>query len=112
MSDEEIDDATYEAEMNAVYDLCPKSLFSISIPLSKMNDILTTKPSIEIHHHIRCRCYKSKRLHIYPITLQEMSYKNIINELIKQGLHPRCDHRFLEAFIRVDDNIYNMFFGS
>lgn len=111
MSDEEIDDATYEAEMNAVYDLCPKSLFSISIPLSKINDVLTTEPYIIVRHRIRCGCYKRRRCIQYRITLQEMSNKNIINELIRQGLHPRCDHRFLEGFIRVDGS-YDMFFGS
>ena len=108
MSNEEFDE--FEAEMKAIEEMFPTAKFSISIPLSKMNDILTTEPSIIIGHW-RCSCYKRRGWKPYCITLQEMSYKNIINELIKQKLKTKCHHRHLEAFILKDGN-YSMFFGS
>ena len=110
MSDED-----YDKEYEILIEMFPNATFTIAIDLKEINNILSHKTSIIIQHSFSCYCYdNSTRVDKYTITnvTGPITIKYAIEQLIKQGLSPECNHRFLEAFDKMDDENFSMFFGS
>jgi hypothetical protein len=90
----------YENECNLIDLMFPNAKFSIAIDIEELDDIITTQPKIIIKSSYNCYCYEicKRTTEYFIISGKNITNKYIINELINQGLHLDCDHRFVEGF--------------
>ena len=110
-------DEQLESEFRMIDEMFPNSKFSPSIDLENLNDIVSDKKEIIIKQDYTCYCYDNmnKRPKYYTIKCGEngsLTNKYIMNELIKKDLKLECEHRFLEGFNHLNDNIYELCLGS
>ena len=114
--DEEITQEEIDAENEIIDNLFPDANFSICIHSSELEEVLTDEKNIVIQHSCNCyRCGDNNKTKYYFITGDNMTYKYIINELIKQGLKAKCDHQYLEKFYKLNNEcnfLFDSFFGS
>jgi len=93
-------------EMRQLDQMFPDAKFTISIPLSKLNDVLTTKNSICLTKTHTCYCYspafggcpkKPTKYYIKgPPGGGGITISRAIEQLIEQGFGGQCKHNFLE----------------
>ena len=101
-------------QMNEMY---PEANFSPSISLEELDDKVSEEKEIIIKQDFTCYCYDNmnKRPNYFTIKCSEnesLTNKYIINSLIKKNLKLECEHRFLEGFNHLNDNIYELCLGS
>ena len=82
-----------------------------------VNFIDRDKKEIIIQQTFTCYCYDNMNKSPKYFTIkcgenESLTNKYIINELIKKGLKVNCNHRFLESFDFIEDNIYLFSCGS
>lgn len=103
----------YEREFNLLNEMFPDARFIISIDLHEMNDILSTEKVIIIKESLYCYCNDmSKTSNLYTIKNMVMTKKNVITELIRQGMTRTCNHAFLTKFDRKTDCHFELWFDS
>ena len=103
----------YEEKM--IEELFPNAKFEICIDFDKLNDVITKKKKIKLVQEFNCYCYEkcySKPVKTFIIrSTKPMTYRYIINELIKQDFALDCNHRFLES-LEVNGDKLEYFAGS
>tara|TARA_B100001094_G_C18142907_1_gene778933 strand:- start:1016 stop:1363 length:348 start_codon:yes stop_codon:yes gene_type:complete len=108
----------YEADFKYIEERFKDANFTISIDKDILKDKLTDKKEIVIKQYFFCACYGCGDINNRPpnkyfiIRNDNMTYENIIDELIKQNMKAECDHRFLESFDKETEMQYGMFLGS
>ena len=116
MSDSEYDTDYYDKEHEIINKMFPDAKFSICIDSHEMNELLTDKKRIVIKQTYNCYCYSEypRNTEYFYINGDRLTYKYVIDELIKQGLNPNCNHRFLEIIhpSKNSEVQYEIFFGS
>jgi len=103
------DDYDYEKEMEAIEAMFGQTEFDMSIPLNKMNELLSTLPKIFVHS------YQSGRKKTFTIEGNNLTYEYVIKELIRQKFKKQDeDHVFLEDFFEMTGKKghFQTFFGS
>jgi hypothetical protein len=106
---EEDDEDDYEKEREAIEAMFGQTEFVMSIPLNKMNDLLSTLPKILVHS------YQSGRKKTFTIEGNNLTYEYVIKELIRQKFKKQDeDHVFLEDFFEMTGKKghFQTFFGS
>ena len=106
-----------ESEFRMIDEMFPDAQFTPSIDLENLDDIISDKKEIIIQQTFTCYCYDNMNKSPKYFTIkcgenESLTNKYIINELIKKGLKVDCNHRFLEGFNHLQDNIYEMWAGS
>ena len=106
-----------EREFRIIDEMFTNAQFTPSIDLEDLDNIVTDKKEITIQQTFTCYCYDDMDKPPKYFTIkcgenQSLTNKYIINELIKKGLTIDCNHRFLEGFYQLHDNMYEMWTGS
>ena len=106
-----------EREFRIIDEMFPNAQFTPSIDLDDLDNIVTDKKEIIIQQTFTCYCYDNMNKSPKYFTIkcgenESLTNKYIINELIKKGLKVNCNHRFLEGFDQLHDNMYLFSCGS
>lgn len=116
MSDIEYTDEQYEEMFEEIDRLFPDANFSIGINyLPILDELLTDKKHIFISNDRYCYCWDgidAPKKVFFEIKGDRLTYRYVLNELIRQKLNPECNHRFLEGIIKKTDIEYSLYFGS
>jgi len=104
-------------KQEAIYnDIFKTDYFIVVIDLNKIEDIITTEKNIFIKHKFSCCCYDIQNSSyynhskFYHIQGDNMTYKFIIQELIKQDFNKPidndiiCNHKFFEGIDTIEGN--------
>lgn len=105
----------YDKQNAILEEMFPNAQFSIAIELEELEELLTEKKHIFITHSRNCHCYDQcghPPTAYYEIKGEQLTYKYVLQELIRQNLCPECDHRFLEGFDQTTEIQFSIFFGS
>ena len=107
----------YIRELRIIDDMFPNAKFIPSINLENLDDIVSDKKEIIIKQNLTCYHYDNinKRPKYFTIKCREnesLTNKYIMTELIKQKMKIDCDHRFVEGFNHLNNNIYEIITGS
>lgn len=103
---EELDNE--EPEIDPEFEDAPFTL-SLDEPL---DTVFSCEPVLYIIHD-RCVCCEIGEKKIYTIRARRpITYRLLIRQLIRQGLSPRCNHRFLEGVDVISYQTYALSFGS
>lgn len=91
--------------------------FTTSIPNKQINELLTDKPYLLIRDQIKCICcdninHLDIKYKYILIQHNNLTRYNVINELIKKKYKKKCTHKFLEGFIKLTNNEYEIIWGS
>jgi excinuclease UvrABC helicase subunit UvrB len=109
-------DTEYETEWKIIQQMFPDAKFTISIALEKMNKIITNNDIVVIQLIHNCYCYEdNERKNEYVLVKNDgngITYKNLIDALIKEQYDPNCSHYFLENFYFINEITLEPFFGS
>jgi len=114
-NDEEKDFRIYEFQQKIIDELFPNAKFSMCIDFNDLHKVITRKKEVTLFQTFNCWHYES-----YPRmdktfiikSNKPMTYRYIINELIKQDFSLDCEHRFLESLEVNDDGILEYGTGS
>ena len=96
-----------EEDVNILF---PTAKFSISMDYNKFYELLTDEKEIIIQRSFFCYCYDNVPISTmyYTIKGKNLTYKYIIDELIKQNLVLDCDHLYLKGFHNIKGNLYEI----
>ena len=113
---EEVDEEL-QREFRIIDDMFPGADFTPSIRLKDLDDIVTEEKEIIIKQDFTCYCYDNMNKFPKYFTVkckenESLTNKYIMTELMKQKMKIDCDHRFVEGFNHLNDNIYEMWTGS
>ena len=116
MSDTEYTEEQYEKMFREIERIFPDAKFSICLGfLPILDDLLTDKKQIFISNSRTCYCWENiegPKQQFFEIKGEKLTYKYVLNELIKQNFDPECNHVFLEGIIKVNDIQYSLWMGS
>ena len=89
----------YKYEIQEIQNMFPNAQFKIRIPIEEMYDVISDKPFIIVTRIFDCYCRegRKKSKKSYRIKGKILTYKYVIEQLIKQGLQLECDHSFLQG---------------
>jgi hypothetical protein len=94
-------DEEYEYDAEQINIMFPDAQFTIAIDIEDMDELITDEHHLIIKNTYNCYCYNSKKSTDYfYIEGENMTYRYVIEQLIKQGLQLDCDHNFLEGFYK------------
>ncbi len=91
--------------------------FSVSIPNQLINEVLSNEPYLLIREQIKCLVCDN-------INMCDIKYKyiliqhknltpyNVVKQLIKKKYKKKCNHIFLESFIKMNDKEFEIIWGS
>ena len=97
-----------EPEIDPEFEDAPFTL-SLDEPL---DTVFSREPVLYIIHD-RCVCCEIGVKKIFTIqSRRPITTRVLIRQLIRQGLRPRCNHRFLEGFDEITNQTYALSFGS
>lgn len=103
----------YEKEFELIDALFPEAKFTICLKSSQMDEVISLEKQIVIEESLYCYCNGMlKKSNLYIIKNMEMTNKNVINELIRQGMNRDCNHRFLESIYKKTECHFDLHFGS
>ena len=118
-SDNSRDSDYYNNEINEIDKMFPMNTdahFTISIPLNKMDKLITTSKMIIIKQTFDCYCYGNMNLcpKLFIICGEKITNKYILQKLIEYNLKLDCNHVFIEGFVKKNGfpNVYEIFTGS
>lgn len=91
--------------------------FSVSINDEDINSLLTDKPYLLLREETKCLvCDNISACDIkYKYILiqhDNLTVYNVIKELIKKRYKKKCNHRFLETFYKINQNEFQIGWGS
>ena len=116
MSEIEYTEEQYEKMFAEIERLFPHANFSIDIDyLSILDELLTDKKHIFISNDRYCYCWDgidAPKKVFYEIKGDRLTYRFVLNELIRLDFNPDCNHRFLESIDSVTDIEYSLSMGS
>lgn len=116
MSDIEYTEEQYEEMFEEIDKLFPDANFSIDIDyLSILDELLTDKKQIFISNDRFCYCWDgidAPKQEFFEIKGDKITYRYVLNELIRQDFNPDCNHRFLEGIDKVSEIQYSLSMGS
>ena len=99
-----------------LYEMFPDARFSIShdfLPI--LDDLLTEEKHIFLSNHLTCYCYDGMgrpNQEFYEIKGDRITYRYVLNELIRQDFHPECNHSFLEMITEATNIQFDLCMGS
>ena len=99
-----------------IYELFKDARFNIDhdfLPI--LDDLLTEEKHIFLSNHLTCYCYDGMgrpNQEFYEIKGDRITYRYVLNELIRQDFNPDCNHRFLEGIDKVSEIQYSLSMGS
>ena len=108
-SDCEKTEEEYEHEQRLIDEMFPTAKFSISIDYNDINELVTKYKNIVVKNTYNCYCYdnhprKTDYFYIKSTSPEGITYRFLIEELIRQDLCLECNHRFVEGFMRSGDS--------
>ncbi len=116
------DDVNYiDNECEEMIKLFPMAKFTVSIPMYKMDNLLTMKDVVIIRQKFDCHCWRGRRNKkdkdfIIRGTSGTITIKHVINKLINQKFKLTCNHHFLERFFKIGIDhgieVFGMSMGS
>jgi hypothetical protein len=114
--EEEYDEEEDEREIKLIEEMFPDAKFTICIDSKELDDVISNKDTIVIMEKHTCYCYDDNpRNNDYIIVKNKgngITNKDMINAMIENNYDPKCNHRFLEMFSKVNDVTYEVWFGS
>lgn len=94
-------------EIEAIENMFPDAKFTVAIPLSEMDDVVSENDRIILKKDMSCYCYddlpnhpKAEWFLVKRPEGEKLTNAVIIRELIKQNLELDCNHCFIESFDR------------
>ena len=103
----------FENEFNLLNEMFPTAQFTISIDVDEIHDIISTENVIVIQESLYCYCNDmSTKSNLYTIKNMVMTQKNVITELIRQGMTRPCNHKFLTKINKRTDCYFDLWFDS
>jgi len=116
MSDTEYTEEQYEEMFEEIDRLFPDAKFGISTTfLPILDELLTDKKQIFISNSRNCYCWDGidvPKQEFFEIKGEKITYKYLLNELIRLDFNPECNHNYLEIIDKVSDIQYSLFLGS
>ena len=108
------EEAKYMWELDKIYKELPNARFSVAIPYNELDTIVSLKSEIFITHSRSCYCHrKPLDTQIFRInSINPITNRTILKQLISQNLDIKCSHHFVEGFDKLDDNIFDIITGS
>ena len=97
--------------------LYPDAKFDICFKLHELDIFIYDQKTLLLVLDHRCCCYRNcptpdDYLIVNSSNNQNITIRDVINQLVKSGYDPDCDHRFLESIYHKQNNIFEAFFGS
>ena len=109
----------YEHEQRLIDEMFPNAKFSIAIDYDDLNELVTTRKNIVIKNTYTCYCYdnnprKTDYFFVKSTSPEGITYRFLIEELIRQDLCLECNHNFVEGFMKSNDSEcqFEMVIGS
>ena len=101
-------------ELDEIYKAFPNAKFSIAIPFNEMDTIVSLKSEIFITHSRTCYCHrKPLDTQIFRInSINPITNRTILKQLISQNLDIKCSHHFVEGFDKLNENTFDIITGS
>lgn len=99
-----------------IYEMFPDARFNIDhdfLPI--LDDRLTEEKHIFLSNHLTCYCYDGMgrpNQEFYEIKGDRITYRYVLNELIRQDFHPECNHLFLEMITPTTNIQFDLCMGS
>jgi len=116
MSDIEYTEEQYEEMIEGMEKIFPDANFSIDVDfLYVLDELLTDKKHIFISNDRYCYCWDgidAPKQEFFEIKGDSITYRYVLNELIKQDFNPDCNHIFLEGIDKVSEIQYRLSMGS
>ena len=106
----------YTEEYKLLKRMFPGANFIISMNIEELDQVLSKKDSIVIKIPYLCYCYKEKPRTTDFIVVRRrgkgITIRNMIEAMVKEDYNPRCAHKFLDLFEKVNDVTFEANFGS
>lgn len=107
----------YEEEMRKIEEEFPNAKFTIAINYDDLDEKITDEKQIVIKNAYTCYCYEGnyRPTDYFIVSNDNITNRIVIQELIRQGFDPDCNHNFLEFFHKTSnsDSIeFEMYMGS
>jgi len=116
MSDIEYTEEQYEEMIEGMEKIFPDANFSIDVDfLYVLDELLTDKKHIFISNDRYCYCWDgidAPKQEFFEIKGDSITYRYVLNELIRQDFNPNCNHIFLEGIDKVSEIQYRLSMGS
>ena len=116
MSESDFDEIEYQRECEIINAMFPNVNFYVSINLEEMDEIVSKEDVIIIKCTFHCYCYQdTPRVNDYILVRNigtGITIKDMINSLSENNFDPKCNHRFLEGFDKINYITYEANFGS
>ena len=99
-----------------IYELFKDARFNIDhdfLPI--LDDLLTEEKHIFLSNHLTCYCYDGMgrpNQEFYEIKGDRITYRYVLNELIRQDFNPDCNHSFLEMITPTTNIQFDLCMGS
>ena len=108
-SDCEKTEEQYDREHALIDEMFPNAKFTIAIDYDDLNELVTEHKNIVIKNTYNCYCYdnnprKTDYFFIKTTSPEGITYRFLIEELIRQDLCLECNHRFVEGFMKSKDS--------
>lgn len=102
-------DEQYNYEQSLINNMFPTMKFSISIDYDDLDEVATERQNIVIKNTYSCYCYDNNPrntdyFYISSKNTEGITYKFLIEELIKQDLCLECNHCYLEGIMKSKDS--------
>lgn len=102
-------DEEYEYDNKQINIMFPNAEFSVAIDIKDIDELITDKRELIIKRTYDCYCYSyddtKKKADYFYIRGENLTYRYVIEQLIKQRLQIHCEHRFLEGFDKTTDSV-------
>ena len=113
--DDEKTDEQYDREIQLIDEMFPNAEFAIAVGFENLEHKITDKKFIIVKSDYDCYCYDlcNKPPDYFYIHGENMTYRYVLEQLIKQGLTLECNHRFVEIITQIgDSNVFEIWTGS
>ncbi len=103
-----------EREFEILATMFPSRSITVCIDLEEINDLITTEKRMVVKQDFLCYCHqlRPRKTKFYVITGEQLTYKYVIQKLLKKGFRSYCNHHFLEYFQKETEVQYGIGFGS
>ena len=109
----------FDLAFEKIHDTFPNINFVLPFDeVEQLDALISEEREIIIKQDFKCYCYdkkfggKPRKPKTIKIKCENMTYKNVILELVKKKFVVRCGHYFLEEFYEDTDGTYLLRFGS
>ena len=100
MSEDNIQYELFLEEQRNIDAIFGDTNFTISIPYTELDELLTEKNQVIIKSDYSCYCYdlEPRNSEYFIVCGDRLTIKYVLLELKKQNLCLECNHRFVEGF--------------